>query len=172
MSVISLLRSKENNIKGEVLLGGNQDSVSFEGSDVEEIKEPWDSVRTGGWEIWKKREQDALVMCLMWYTLSKYVSMQLNIISWAHFVILSDCDWGHRWTDEGKCWHDPESSWAYFKLKIKTRNTVGDNNLVGDSHIVNYFNRVENHVRYSLALLFLINFWLVELLMPVTYQKH
>ena len=40
MSVISLLRSRENNIKGEVLLGGNQDSVSFEGSDVEEIKEP------------------------------------------------------------------------------------------------------------------------------------
>lgn len=40
VSVISLLHSKENNVKGEVLLGGDQDSVSFEGSDVEEIKEP------------------------------------------------------------------------------------------------------------------------------------
>lgn len=40
VSVISLLHSKENNVKSEVLLGGDQDSVSFEGSDVEEIKEP------------------------------------------------------------------------------------------------------------------------------------
>ena len=54
-------------------------------------------------------------------------------------MILCDCDWGCGWIDEGKCWHDTESSWAYFKLKIKARNTVDGNDLVGDYHICKLF---------------------------------
>ena len=42
--------------------------------------------------------------------------------------------------DEQKRWHDPESSWAYFKLKKKkTRDIVDGNDLVGDYHICKLF---------------------------------
>lgn len=49
-----------NDVKGEVLLVADWASVSFAGSEVEQVKESWDPVMTDGCQIWNHLVEDKL----------------------------------------------------------------------------------------------------------------